>query len=214
MPHQSYPSSALSFKNFALAFWVFLIAAVTVLPQNAHSQVFSQKFDSKGHPKAKGVWATVRYPAGWEVKDGERPNIVQKFSGEYKGAYTILMLQIRQVDQPIEQECKNMSAREIPEAFSDSQEQIFADNARKITHEQKPGFIYDMRQKTERAGLSFEVHQRIMSVCYKKTMISLMCGPMKIDRERQKIASSKALLDEVNPVCHQFFNSLVLMDNY
>lgn len=214
MHHQPLPPSAIPIKGLALAFWFFWIAAVTALPQTAHSQVFSQKFDSKGHPKAKGVWATVRYPAGWEVKEGERPNIVQKFSGDYKGIFTILLLQIRQVDQPIEQECKNTPVRDVPEMFSDPESKIVADNARKINHEQKPGFLFDIRQNIERAGQGFDVHQRTMMICYKNTMISLICGPMKVDRERQKMTSSKALLDEVNPVCHQFFNSLVLMDNY
>lgn len=58
----------------------------------AGAQVFNSKFDTKNHPKAKGVWATVRYPIGWQSKEGERPNIVQKFTGDYNGMYVVLML--------------------------------------------------------------------------------------------------------------------------
>jgi hypothetical protein len=31
---------------------------------NANGQSFTQKFDSKKHPKGKSVWVTVKYPAG------------------------------------------------------------------------------------------------------------------------------------------------------
>lgn len=34
----------------------------------------------KDHPKAKGVNLKLRVPIGWEVKEGDRPNIVKKFT--------------------------------------------------------------------------------------------------------------------------------------
>jgi hypothetical protein len=33
----------------------------------------------KDHPKAKGVNLKIQVPVGWEVKEGDRPNIVKKF---------------------------------------------------------------------------------------------------------------------------------------
>lgn len=36
-------------------------------------------FDTQGHPKAKGVRLTIPYPQSWVAKEGERPNVVQKF---------------------------------------------------------------------------------------------------------------------------------------
>lgn len=36
-------------------------------------------FDTQGHPKAKGVSLTMPYPQSWIAKEGERPNVVQKF---------------------------------------------------------------------------------------------------------------------------------------
>jgi hypothetical protein len=40
-----------------------------------HRKIFS----TDGHPKAKGVNLRIAYPESWEAKEGERPNIVQKF---------------------------------------------------------------------------------------------------------------------------------------
>jgi hypothetical protein len=45
----------------------------------------------KNHPKAKGVNMKLRVPIGWEVKEGNRPNIVKKFT--YDGdSFMILVL--------------------------------------------------------------------------------------------------------------------------
>ena len=199
-------------KKYKIIKNIFLLVAfVTTL---AHAQVLSQKFDSKDHPKAKGVWATVRYPYGFEVKEGERPNIVQKFSGEYKGLYTVLSLQILNAGAPIEAECKNTSAKEMTEAFSDSSADMLAQNLKKTTHENKPAFIYDARAIVARGGVSLTTYHRVMTVCHKNAMISMWCSPTRIDYGNKSANSLSSDLNEVAPLCFQFFNSLVLMDSY
>jgi hypothetical protein len=65
----------------------FMLATFSI---SSAAQVLNSKFDTKNHPKAKGVWATVRYPTEWQPKKGERPNIVQKYSGDYKGLFVML----------------------------------------------------------------------------------------------------------------------------
>lgn len=44
------------------------------------------KYFSGGHPKAKGINLSLKYPAGWQRAEGARPNIVQKFSKPSKDA--------------------------------------------------------------------------------------------------------------------------------
>ena len=83
---------------------------------SSNAQVLSSKFDTKNHPKAKGVWATVRYPTGWQAKEGERPNIVQKFSGDYNDMFVVLSLQILNAGAPVEKECSEMGTAEFAEA--------------------------------------------------------------------------------------------------
>lgn len=40
------------------------------------------KFDSKDRKKAKGVHMSIEYPKSWQAKEGDRPNVVQKFMGK------------------------------------------------------------------------------------------------------------------------------------
>jgi hypothetical protein len=195
-------------KKILIAFAILLAASIGI------AETLFEKFDSKNHPKAKGAWFTVKYPASWESKDGERPNIVKKFSGDYKGYFTQLMVQVKKADGPIEIECKSTSAIEMAKIMTDGDPEVKISNAKKISHENKPAFLFDMHQKIERAGNAVGISNRIMTVCQKDKLIMLWCGNMKIDKAANRISSSFQDLEIAGPVCFQFFNSLVLMDNY
>jgi len=180
---------------------------------SSNAQVLSAKFDTKNHPKAKGVWATVRYPAEWQPKEGERPNIVQKFSGDYKGLFVMLAIQILDAGAPVEKECRDTPAAEFGKDISEGENQKVT-TIKKGNHENKPAYFYDLESKQERAGMATTTRHRVMSVCYKNTIVSAWCSPMKIDKEKQSLFTTQQHLTDVNPLCFQFFNSLVLMDNY
>ena len=47
---------------------VLVVLALFGSQNIALAQQFNQKFDTKNHPKAKGVWAQVSYPDGWVAK--------------------------------------------------------------------------------------------------------------------------------------------------
>ena len=187
---------------------------IAILTLQVNSQVLGSKFDTKNHPKAKGVWATVRYPAGWEVKEGERPNIVQKFSGDFNGLFVVLSLQILNAGGPVEKECSGMPTGEFADAFSDKPNGQVAYNVRKTRHEEKPAFIYELQSKQERLGMTFTLANSVMTVCYKNTIISAWCSPTKIDTSTKSISATQRELKLAEPLCFQYFNSLVLMDKY
>lgn len=180
----------------------------------SNAQVLNSKFDTKNHPKAKGVWATVRYPNEWEAKEGERPNIVKKFSGYYKGIFVMLALQIKAAEVPIEKECAEMSTAEFSSALTEGETNITLSNMKKNRHEDKPGFIYEMGYASERAGKSLSNYSKVMMICHKKAMIFMNCSGMNIDKQNQTFSSTRRELLEVEPMCFQFFNSLVVMDKY
>jgi hypothetical protein len=143
---------------------IFLL--ISLLPiSNVNAEIWSEKFDSKNHPKAKGAWFSVKYPAGWESKEGERPNIVRKFNGDYRGYFTLLMVQVKKADGNVENECKSISATEMALAMTDNDPKAKIANAKKINHENKPAFLFDLNQQVERAGNTFNLSNRIMAVC-------------------------------------------------
>lgn len=60
----------------------FLVKSITI----NHKHEFSGNYNLtrhvsvKGHEKAKGVDLQIKYPNGWELEEGNRPNIVKKFT--------------------------------------------------------------------------------------------------------------------------------------
>ena len=188
-------------------------AILFAAPQLAIAQL-DMRYDSKGHPKAKGVWVAVKYPGGWKSEEGERPNIVQKFSGRYQEMDTVLSLQILNAGAPVESECKAMSINDAANAFSAPASKVYASDFKKIMHENKPAFLYEMKGTVERAGMAITAHHKVMTVCYKNTLISAWCSPSRFDRASNKIFTTAAELSKASPLCFEFFNSLVLMDNY
>lgn len=52
------------------------------------------KYFTKGHPKAKGINISIEYPSSWTPAEGERPNIVQKHSGDSSNGITRMFLVI------------------------------------------------------------------------------------------------------------------------
>ena len=126
----------------------------------------------------------------------------------------MLALQIKDAGGPVEKECEAMSKKDFAGIFSDESIQLYVSNVQKTNHEGKPAFIYEMQQKGERAGNSVPSSSKALTLCYKNTMVSAWCSPMKIDRINNKITSTFQDVNTVQPLCFQFFNSLVLMDRY
>lgn len=190
------------------------IIAITLLLTlvGVNAQTFNTRFDSKNHPKAKGAWVVVKYPSVWQAREAERPNIVQKFTGDYKDVYTVLMLQVMDMKTPVENDCKNTKSNEWAQFYEDKSAGIFVENVKVITHENKPGAIFEIHQKLERAGSSVFVSNKAMTVCSGKNMITVWCGSGNVDAKTKQ--SQKINLQKIEPMCAQFFNSLVLMDNY
>lgn len=180
-----------------------------VISAAVHAQPLPQKFDSKGHPKAKGVWLTVRYPQGWSAREGERPNILQKFVGAYGGVDSLLMLQVRDggTGSNIEKECSTLTDKDWVDIFTEPASSI--EGMRKIQHEGKPGILFNVLNTQGRAGLILHSSYRVMAICHDRNLVLAWCGSVAPDGIKVK-----QNLHTLEPLCQQYFNSLVLMDRY
>ena len=63
---------------FLLLVSVFLLSASIPSEVNSNDPL-GEYYSIKDHPKAKGVNLKVKVPKGWEVLEGDRPNVVVKF---------------------------------------------------------------------------------------------------------------------------------------
>ena len=65
----------------------FFVLNLSLVGQNTFK--LGEYVSIKNHPKSKGVDLKLRAPIGWELKEGDRPNIVKKFT---KDGSTYLIL--------------------------------------------------------------------------------------------------------------------------
>lgn len=197
-------NSVIRFSFLALAAWL--------LTAGVQAQTLGARFDSRGHAKARDLSVTVRYPQGWRAQEGDRPHIVQVFSGKQAGVDATLMLQIRGSGNDIESECNYSTAAEWGKALAGSAPGTQVRNGRKIFHETQPGFVLDIEQPAERGGFAGYSAQRVMGVCYRKTLIMLWCGTGDVGPEAA--ARSREKLTTLAPLCTRFFDAVVLNEKY
>lgn len=187
------------------------IAGAVFISRSAEAQT-DLKFDSRGNPKSQGIWITVKYPQGWEAKEGERPNIVKKFVLNKPTYSVMMMLQVKKVPKEAIPEMPNLSIADWTEVFSELTPGAIATGIKKIHHENRPGVIGDVTMKLERAGISAWQKQRIMYIFFKDVMIGAWCGVVGYPTlSKEQVASQFELYANE---CFKFINSLTLMDQY
>lgn len=169
-------------KPFLILAWV----AITALPQSGFSQISSlqaflngqkTKYSTEGHPKAKGLNISIEYPSHWKKSEGERPNIVQKFTSDASDGL-LRMCTIGIKDQP-------SSMKLFSEAMF-TQETLkemvaFDKGATFIKGEQtkydgQPGAWVVYMTRSERAGLRAEIYVLQHMFLYSGKLIVLDCS--------------------------------------
>ena len=177
------------------------------IQSTATAQQFNQKFDTKNHSKAKGVWAQVSYPEGWTKKESPTPNLVQIIVGKHEGIELQLHIQVREVEGDLEKQCNRLSASEWNDAgqIKTSNTVGVATNSVKTLVQKKPSFTSDIT--VQQADLNMAAKQ--LAICHQKTMIILMCASFISDGSLQKAKDNIAKSDDF---CKQYLNSFVLME--
>lgn len=183
---------------------IFLVC----VQQVAFGQSYS-RIDLTGNPKAKGLSIAVKYPAGWEVKDGERPNIVKKFSHNYPDYIALLMVQVNNLPREALPEIKSFTLKDWQEVMG---ELGTVSNSSVQSLEGQKVFVSDLTLKMERMSASVIQKQRVVGMFYKEKWIWLWCGVAA--NSSMPMSQVENRFQTTTPVCSQFFNSLVLLDRY
>ena len=129
-------------------------------------------FSTKDHPKAKGVNFTIALPNSWAAAEGNRPNIVQKFTSEGRLEYVMIITKalpsgtvLTEQDQRDLFVPSRMRGMVPPEAtFIDAQ-------ATKI--EGTPAGIFEYKMRMDRAGMSAVVYGRTLSFLSGNTFVQV-----------------------------------------
>ncbi len=145
-------------------------------PEHEFLDGYKQKYTSNGAGKAKGVAFSIEAPKTWAAKEGNRPNIVQKFVSENGRGLELLLVLIKEMPlQPGEMitdkdVAEILNPTDIKDFLPDSAEHIASG---KLTLENLPGFWVHFKLNMSRVRNSVGMETIIYVIFYKDKMIQI-----------------------------------------
>ena len=130
---------------------------------------------SKGHKKAKGVDVKISIPKSWENVEGNRPNILQKFSPKRKSSHTRIALQTIDVgEQLAEEDIAEMNTKEFCSLIIGEEAEILSHQATKLNGVDCSMFEYTLTQ--EQLGVKIGLKILGFMIPQGKTILFVACS--------------------------------------
>lgn len=170
------------------------------------------KFSTAGHPKSKGISMTIEYPTTWTAKEGERPNIVQKFTSP--GGQEMVGIMTKSIPIPAG---TKITEDELKEFFTpDEMKSLLPEvatfiSAKPTKIEGLPAGILEYSMRQERAGLSIDMQVVAFIFIHEATMVQVLCS---VGGGSDQAASFPKRMAEFMPLFTLMANSIVLPDRW
>lgn len=183
-----------------------------VTPNNATKVDERVKFSTLGHAKAKGVNLSIYFPKSWTAKDGDRPNIIQKFVAPEEGAATIVYLMIK--DLPGGDSATD--AERLAAISNESLKKMVPQTGKCISVSQTkieglPAGILEQTSKLESAGVAIQTRSISYTFFVGKKWILLQCVSMGREDDAESVDTK---FEGFRPVFSQIATSIVIPDKW
>jgi hypothetical protein len=181
-------------------------------PTNEFYKGFTNAFSTKGHIKSKGISMNIKIPMSWINKEGERPNIVQKYISENGNGKELIIVMIKDLGF---QNNYKISKKELEDFFVESELKKLVPaggtfiSARKITIDNNIGGQVVFRTTQERVDVSINLQAIYYITIYKNKMVMVQGN---VTAENTNLLSAR--FDLMMPLFRQVANSVVFMDQY
>jgi hypothetical protein len=172
-------------------------------------------YDSSGHPKAKGVRIRFSYPTGWQVEEGERPNIVKKFT-DGRGRFPIAaMLIVKEVSElPSDYSLSRQEAEDLFSAANASSSLPDGSTLVASSIGNVEGLQAGIREYTmliDRLGLEQYLHVWTVSFFVGNKYVE---AQFSVGGRPSEAAAISMEMERQRPVFFQMANSIVLPDQW
>jgi len=145
-------------------------------PEREFLDGYKYKYSTNGVGKAKGVAFSIESPKTWVAKEGNRPNIVQKFVSESGRGLEMLLILIKEV--PL-QAGEKITEKDVLEILNPKDIQDFIPdggvyiNSGKLTLENLPGFWVHFKLNMSRVRNTVGMETIMYTIFYKNKMIQI-----------------------------------------
>ncbi|MEI6656395.1 MAG: hypothetical protein WCP45_16655 [Verrucomicrobiota bacterium] len=170
------------------------------------------KFSTDKHAKAKGLNMTISYPNSWVAKEGNRPNILQKFVSNGGTGTELFMIITKSLPGGAtlsNEEAKALFTEESLKEFLPEGSNFISGRPTKI--EGLPAGIVEFSNRTERAGMIIEQHIISYIFCSGSTMVQIQCAVTSLPGGK---ITAKEQMEEMRPLFTLIANSVVLPDQW
>lgn len=173
------------------------------------------KYFTKDHPKAKNVNISIEYPSSWKSAEGERPNIVQKFSGDPSDGITkMALIIIKDTPKilsflPAEEMAKEaFSSEALHEMVPPGGSYI---NGEMTKYDGQIGAWMIYSTVSERAGMTMKMYSLQHMFFYERKMIAVQCMVGGLEQGKESLYG---VFKEYLPLFQQIGNSIVIHDKW
>lgn len=145
-------------------------------PEREFLDGYKYKYTNNGTGKAKGVAFSIEVPKTWAAKQGNRPNIVQKFVSENGRGLELLLILIKEMpllpgEKVTEKDVAEMlNLRDIKDFLPDGSTYI---KSGKLTLENLPGLWVHFRMELSRVRNVVGMETIMYTIFYKNKMIQI-----------------------------------------
>ena len=180
-------------------------------PHNEMIDGFVQRYETDGKDKSKGIRLQVRIPRSWLQQEGERPNIVQKWTSVNGSGLEDIMLGMRDIGEEEE-----LDLTQLEEYVRSGEVRAIAEggefiDAGVIIIEGRPGFWLDHSMQRKRMGTEMYIRQRMYHITFRGKAIQVACQAVDTAKHADQ-ADQRA--ERIWPLCDQVANSIMLVDAY
>lgn len=145
-------------------------------PEREFLDSYKYKYRTNGTGKAKGVAFSIETPKTWAAKEGNRPNIVQKFVSENGRGFELLLVLIKEA--PLAPN-ETITEKDVAEILNPTHIKDFLPGSAeyvasgKMTLENLPGFWVHFKMNMSRVRSSIGMEAIMYTIFYKNKMIQI-----------------------------------------
>ncbi len=179
-------------------------------PMEKFTLGYNRVFRTKNHPKAKGVDFQIRYPISWLPEEGERPNIIQKFTSENGRGLEGFSLMVMDIPIPL-------TEQELDDFFVESElKGIIPEggkfiSAKPIVLDKHKGAMIVYEYTAQQLDITITTRNLWFIIIYERKIIQIFCSISALAGEESELQER---FNRFEPLFKMIANSFIIQEQY
>jgi len=179
-------------------------------PMEEFTLGYNRVFRTKNHPKAKDVDFQVRYPISWRPEEGERPNIIQKFTSENGRGLEGFSLMVMDIPIPLTEQDLDDFFVEIELRGMTPEGGKFI-SAKPIVLDKHKGAMIIYEYTGQRVDITITTRNLWFITIYERKMIQIFCSVSALPGEESELQER---FNRFEPLFKMIANTFIIQEQY